>query len=320
MAKGSFNGILKGKKGNTVFYKVANSNNKEKQGLREYVPVVRNPKTDGQKYQRAIAATIMRAYAAGKAIFDHSFQGVQPGGRNMNHFRKVNMNLLRSLINAEVSNNTEAAMSQARVVAPGIVSPVPNLYQISAGSYDQNLFVYDDGFKLPAAVSEETVAAYAQRNGLVAGDIFTICMFVVDNTVVLFSAVAGSSDAVSKQFRSEFAFARLTVKDNLASNTDAVATLGQLFDIETSKPVPGIAASTTIATAITIDAAFNSKYIGGSIGIIRSRDNEDLRSNSVMVFEGETNFGIGTPYLIDAWSKAVGQLSQSPLILEGGNF
>ena len=99
-----------------------------------------------------------------------------------------------------------------------------------------------------------------------------------------------------------------------------MATLGQLFDIETSKAIPGIVASTTIATAITIDAAFDSKYIGGSIGVIRSRDNEDLRSNSVMVFEGETNFGIGTPYLLDAWSKAVGLLSQSPLILEGGNF
>lgn len=320
MAKGSINGIIKGKKGNTVFYKVANSNNKEKQGLREYVPVVRNPKTDGQKYQRAIAATVMRAYAAGKAIFDHSFQGIQNGGRNMNHFRKLNMNLLRSLVNAEVAAGTEAAMSQARIVAPGIVAPVPNQYQISAGSYNQNLFVYDSGYKLPAATSAETVAAYAERNGLVAGDIYTICMFVVDNTTLLFTAVAGSSDAVAKQFRSEFVFARLTVKSGLASVTDAVATFGQLFDIETSTYMPALNSATTIATALTIDAIFASKYIGGSIGIIRSRDNEDLRSNSVMVFEGETNFGIGTPYLLDAWSKETQSLSQSPLILEGGNF
>ena len=320
MAKGSLNGIIKGKKGNTIFYKVTNSNNKEKQGLREYVPVVKNPKSDGQKYQRSIAATIMRAYAAGKQIFDHSFQGIATGGRNMNYFRKVNMNLLRSLINSELTNNTEAANSKARVVAPGIMTPVPNLYQISAGTYDQTLFAYNRGFKLPTANDAETVAAYAQRNGLVAGDIFTICMFVVDNTTLLFSAVPDSIDAVSKQFRSEFIFARLTVKDNLASNTDAVATLGQLFNIETSKPILGLTASTTIATALTIDAMFNSKFIGGSIGIIRSRDNEDLRSNSVMVLEGESNFGIGTPYLLDAWSKEKGQLSQSPLILEGGNF
>lgn len=320
MAKGSFNGIIKGKKGNTVFYKVANSNNKEKQGLREYVPVVRNPKTDGQKYQRAIAATVMRAYAAGKAIFDHSFQGIQNGGRNMNHFRKLNMDLLRAQVNAEVAAGTEAAMSQARIVAPGIVAPVPNKYQISTGSYDQNLFTYNSGFKLPAATSAETVAAYAARVGLVAGDIYTICMFVVDNTTLLFTAVAGSSDAVAKQFRSEFNFVRLTVKANLDAVTDAVATLGQLFDIEASAYTPGIVASTTIATAITIDAAFDSKYIGGSIGIIRSRDNEDLRSNTTMVLEGETNFGIGTPYLLDAWSKESQSLSQSPLILEGGNF
>lgn len=320
MAKGSINGLVRGKKGNTIFYKVTNSNNKEKQGLREYVPVVRNPKTDGQKYQRAIAATVMRAYAAGKAIFDHSFQGVQNGGHNMNHFRKLNMNLLRSLVNAEVAAGTEAAMSQARIVAPGIVVPVPNKYQISSGSYDQNLFVYDSGFKLPAATSAETVAAYAARVGLIAGDIFTICMFVVDNTTLLFTAVAGSSDAVAKQFRSEFNFVRLTVKANLDANTEAVATLGQLFNIETSKPMAGIVANTTIATALTIDSIFDSKYIGGSIGIIRSRDNEDLRSNTTMVLEGETNFGIGTPYLLDAWSKESQSLSQSPLILEGGNF
>lgn len=320
MAKGSFNGVMRGKKGNTVFYKLTNSNNKEKQGLREYIPVVRNPKTDGQKYQRAIAATIMRAYSLGKAIFDHSFQGITPGGRNMNQFRKLNMNVLRALINDEINNNTEAANSQARVVAPGVMSPVPNKYQISAGTYDQNLFVYDSGFKLPAATNEETVAAYAQRNGLVAGDIFTICMFVVDNTTLLFSAVPESADAVSKLFRCEFSFARLTVKSNLATNTDAVATLGQLFDIETNKPMLGLTAATAIATPITIDAVFASKYIGGSIGIIRSRDNEDLRSNSVMILEGQTNFGIGTPYIIDAWTKSLGQLSQSSLILEGGNF
>ncbi len=320
MAKGSFNGVIKGKKGDTIFYKVTNSNNKEKQGLRQYVPVVKNPKTDGQKYQRAIAATVMRAYAAGKEIFDHSFQGIQPGGKNMNHFRKVNMDALRALIANEISAGTAAADSQARVVAPGIVAPVPNKYIISSGSYNQNLFDFAEGYDLPAATSGETVAAYADRNGLITDDIYTLVVFAVNTERALYDAAPSVNTPYAKQFRCDFFFARLTVKAGLADVTDAVSTYGQLFNIETSGYIPGLTDTTSIAATLDLATLFSGKYQGASIGMIRSRDNEDLRSNSTMEFISEANFGIATPYLLSAWTRQLNALSQSELILEGGNF
>lgn len=90
MAKGNLNGVRRGKQGNTVFYKIANSNNKETQGSREYVSNIRNPKTNGQIMQRmklAPAVNFYRAFATD--ILDHSWEGVQYGGRSHAKFMKL---------------------------------------------------------------------------------------------------------------------------------------------------------------------------------------------------------------------------------------
>ena len=288
--------------------------------IREIV-IPKNPRTDAQLYQRAIAATVMRAYSAGKVIFDHAFEGVSRGAKNMYEFQRLNMTNLRRLIAAEVSEGVTAPNSLARVCVAGLNTPVPNQYIISSGSYEQNLFTFNNGYALPAATNEETVAAYAQRNNLVAGDIFTLVMFAVDKDYVRANVSPLEDTAFSKLCQCEFFFVRFTVKNGLAANTDAVATLGQLFTIEKSGVVPGITEATTIATTLNFSTAFaEGKYTCGSIGMIRSRDNEDLRSNSVMEFIGEKNFGIASPYILDAWAKQFSAISQSQLILEGGNF
>lgn len=288
--------------------------------IREIV-IPKNPRTDAQLYQRAIAATVMRAYSAGKIIFDHAFEGVQRGAKCMYEFQRLNMNNLRQLIAAEVSEGVAAADSQARVCVAGLNTPVPNRYIISSGSYGQNLFSFDNGFALPAATNAETVAAYAQRNGLVAGDIYTLVMFAVDKDYVRADVSPLEDTAYAKLCSCKFFFVRFIVKDGLAANTDAVATIGQLFTIEKSGVVPGITEATTIASTLNFATAFaEGKYTCGSIGMIRSRDNEDLRSNSVMEFIGESNFGIASPYILDAWAKQFSAISQSQLILEGGNF
>lgn len=320
MAKGSINGVIKGKKGNTVFYRVTNSNNKEKQGLREYVPVVANPKTEGQLYQRAIVATIMRAYAAGKEIFDHSFQNVKTGGMSMNHFRKINIDKLRSTILYDVAENLEANEAQGRVVAPGVTVPVAGTYIISEGELEQDIFTYDQGFKLPTATENETVAAYAARVGLVAGDIFTCVLFMCDSSTIVASVDDPTGSDFSKQFNTKFAYVRLTVKENLAETTDPVATYGQLFTIEKSMPQLSISASKVISNPLSIYELGGSKYDCGSIGMIKSRDNERLRSNSTMIFENENTIGLSTPFLLPAWQRRLAYIGQSRLILEGGDL
>lgn len=320
MAKGPLNGLMKGKLGNSVFYKIANSKDKEKQGVRQYIPQVANPRSDGQIYQRAVIATVMRAYAAGKAIFDHSFEGVKSGGMSMNHFRKINVDKLRAAIIADVTGSVAVADQNGRVVAPGINTPVPFELIVSEGSLEQDLFTYDSGFKLPAATSAETVAAYAARNNLVAGDIFTLVMFMVNPSNPVAAAANAGNSNYGKQFDCRFGFVRLTVKANLNSNTDAVSTLGQLFTVERNNPQINVTADTTIATALSINGVGSPKYTCGSLAMIKSRDNERLRSNTTMIMEGKANFGIASEYLLNAWQLGVARIGQSPLILEGGNF
>ena len=68
----------------------------------------------------------------------------------------------------------------------------------------------------------------------------------------------------------------------------------------------------------------NDYLPSGAIGMIRSRKDQDLRSNSVLnVIYGsnkESRFGIASGYLLDAWSAGSSSIGDSDLILEGGGL
>lgn len=315
MAKDNlFLGMAKGKIGDVVFYR---RNGEQISRSRNRQPS--NPKTVGQQYQRAIMATVLRAYSAGKAIFDHSFQSVKFGGDSQSHFLKINLNKLRGAVSNDIGSGASAATSVGRVVAPGITSPVPFSYIISEGSYNQYLFSYNAGYSLPAAQTSETVAAYAARVGLIAGDIYTLCVLAVNDSVVLFNAAPDLNDPLAKQFQSSFFFVRMTVKANLDTVTDAVATYGQLFEFDKSTVVPGLGGTTPINEVLDISQLTDTRNSNGALGMIRSRDNEDLRSNTTMELIGIDNVGIASYYLQDAWSRQA-SLRDSAYILEGGGF
>ena len=75
MSKGNlFQGMARGSVGDVTFTRV---NGQQVARVRNRKP--KNPRTNKQLYQRAIMATVMRAYSAGRAIFDHSFEGVKFG-------------------------------------------------------------------------------------------------------------------------------------------------------------------------------------------------------------------------------------------------
>ena len=95
MAKGSSsNSVMRGKRGNSVYYKLTNSNDKETQGERAYVGKVANPKTLQQAIQRVKLAPAVAFYRAFKnEILDHSFESVKYGGRSHARFMKLAMNL-----------------------------------------------------------------------------------------------------------------------------------------------------------------------------------------------------------------------------------
>lgn len=86
MAKGSAMGLWRGKKGSSVFYKLTNSNNAQKQGIRERVYEVSNPKTANQADQRMKLLPAQRIAGALREIIDRGWQGVDYGTKSRNAF------------------------------------------------------------------------------------------------------------------------------------------------------------------------------------------------------------------------------------------
>lgn len=89
MAKGSTNGVIRGKKGNTVYYKITNSNNKEKQGWREYNATVGNPQTNGQIDQRVKLQAVNNLYRALKPIIQRGWENHKYGDDSRRAFLKL---------------------------------------------------------------------------------------------------------------------------------------------------------------------------------------------------------------------------------------
>lgn len=309
----------RGSVGDVTFYR---SNGMQISRARNRSP--HNPKTDAQIVQRAISATIVQVYKAGKAIFDHSFEGKEVPGGNQRRFLQVNMKKLRSQVVAEL-DSVEPSAALASVISPGSTYPVPNSYRISEGSLFQNLFtisVVDNGGVdgLQAVLAEaqegESIAQYAARLGLTAGEIFTIVGLGINPTGTV-------NDFVSPQ--TAFGFVRLTVKDVSQSTTAmSAATYQDFFVIDSSgSTFPG---TQLITLGLNIDQVVSdNSALTGAMGIIRSNENSGLRSTCDMVTpkalssENDDLWGVKSPLLIDAWSQTAGQV-QSPLILEGGGF
>lgn len=79
-------GLWRGKKGSTVFYKLTNSNNAQKQGIRERIYEVSNPKTANQADQRMKLLPAQRIAGALREIIDRGWQGIDYGVKSRNAF------------------------------------------------------------------------------------------------------------------------------------------------------------------------------------------------------------------------------------------
>lgn len=86
-----FTGIVRKKVGSLVGYRITNSNNGEKQGLRTYVANPKNPKSLAQAIQRCKLGPASRFYRAFSSILDHAFEGVAVGTPSRSHFMSLAM-------------------------------------------------------------------------------------------------------------------------------------------------------------------------------------------------------------------------------------
>lgn len=320
MAKGNlFLGQARGSVGDVTFYRMDGA---QVSRARNRKPS--NPNSYGQLVQRAVSATVARAYAVGKAIFDHSFQGKRVPSGCANRFRKVNMELLRSAIVADLADpNATGSECTGCVVARGSQFAVPWRYRISEGELIQNLFLFrtatsDEPKAITAEASSasETVMAYLQRLGITDDDIFTLVGFGLDD-----STWASGSVDFTKNYQSVFGFVRLEVKTSaltLATLMSA-ATWADIFTISASHGrfvgSDDVSEGINLAEVIGVDGAPN-----GAIGCIRSRENQGLRSTSDMFCGSRLHWGITSDNLLDAWDVAAKSAVDSELILEGGNF
>lgn len=328
MAKGNlFQGMGRGKVGDVVFSRL---NGEQISRVRNRHP--KNPRSNSQLYQRAIMATVMQAYSAGKAIFDHSFEGYAVGAQNQRRFLSLNAKMLRQLVATDINTPLTGNNQKARVVAPGVSVPVANPFIISRGSYQQNLFTYDDSdnsYYLPDPRSTETVAAYASRVGLIAGDIYTFIAFAIKKDIAYQSNLF--DDVLASQNYCSFGWVRLIVKENLSSVNTAVQNYSNLFEVQNSGGDFNVTDSTLAGYSIDGGIGImglipNNKepYAKtGALGVIRSRLDQDLRSDSVLNVaygtDAETMFGIASEYILDEWKNATTSVGDSDLILEGGD-
>lgn len=328
MAKGNlFQGMGRGKVGDVVFSRL---NGEQISRVRNRHP--KNPRTNSQLFQRAIMATVMQAYSAGKAIFDHSFEGYAVGAQNQRRFLSLNAKMLRQLVATDINTPIATNSQKARVVAPGVSAPTADPFIISRGSYQQNLFILDEGegsYSLPSPRSAETVAAYANRVGLIAGDIYTFVMFAIKKDIAYQSNLY--DDALASQNYCSFGWVRMIVKENLSSVNTAVNNYSDLFDVQSSGGDFNVT-STTLAS-IPIDGSVDMYGLivnnaadytkTGAIGLIRSRLDQDLRSDTTMFVRygdsAEDMFGIASDYILDEWKNATTSVGDSDLILEGGD-
>lgn len=328
MAKGNlFLGMGRGSIGDVTFYR---ADGQQLSRVRNRRP--KNPKTEAQLYQRAIMATVVKAYQAGKAIFDHSFEGYSVGAQNQRQFMSLNAKMLRQLVATDINTPIATNFQKARVVAPGTSVPVANPFIISRGSYQQSLFAFDASageFSLPAPTSGETVANFANRVGLIAGDIYTFIIFAEKKDIAYESSM--HDDVLASLNYCSFGFVRLIVKDGLSNIQSAIATMGQIFTVQTSggdfertnEWLNSIDINDTFSIESLIAKNANDYTNTGAIGVIRSRLDQDLRSDSTLYVaygdNAENMFGIASDYILDEWQNSTTNVGNSELILEGGS-
>lgn len=290
-----------------------------------------NPRTNSQLFQRAIMATIMRAYSAGKEVFDHSFQGKSVGAANMATFMKHNLRILRNLCAEEIDvlpwihwgGAVVLPNCRARLVHYESLDPVGfDGMMISSGSYDQNFFKVTDAwaefteeehlsFTIPAALANETCAEYALRTSLVADDLYTICGFYPSGGFDWSSYYWDEWTWCGVQKNYSFFIIRMHVRPEFVASSDPIANkkLKDIFLFEA--PIGQF-----IINDILLEKSVGDSFWMGDFyenfeipsdenawcNIIRSRVNEDLRSTTVLKQNcAWANVGIIPAYVLPVW-------------------
>lgn len=280
MAKGSAMGLWKGKKGSSVFYKIKNSNSAQKQGIRERVYEVSNPKTASQATQRMKMLPAQRIANILKEVIERGFEGVPYGVQSRQAFLKYALKMTSGVpaTDKDASNVYPGKYLIAKGQLPEIVvsdSDNPN-YMNTSLAFDQTGF----DIETRAGISQ----ALLQQNAfLKEGDQITIVTCQLSDSdlssAILYwnvnSWYIDSSAAVSEDFVSG-----LVAFDNIA------AVNGPNIDIETPLLAAAVIISRESVTGghlrsnavLHINSAFETELFGAAA---LSRARKSYQNSSV---------------------------------------
>ena len=289
----------------------------------------RNPRSNKQLYQRAIMATVMRAYTAGREIFDHSFERYTRGAQCQHRFFTRNCSQLRSLLAADLDSEAGYIYQRTFFGAPAINSPTPSPYIISEGSLDAGVIACFAGSStsyasfgadtnlLPDIVpgSGVTYASIAQSlidAGIIrTDDIYTLCYFAEDVTSLPEFEIRDRNNGYSKQYPGGFGYVRIAFNENVLSNTSAIPENYYLIGDGTSGSQGGFFKVTgyagynassvanrivpyTVQAQLSLHALLTPPGTSGTVfagfmGVIHSRKDTNLRNNCTMVYASTSN-------------------------------
>lgn len=150
-----------GKLGSMVGYRITNSNDKEKQGLRAYVAHPSNPQSFLQAQQRMKIANIARNYGTLKSVIRRAFEDKKYGGMSYLEFLRLNMNEVPE--GPYVPKNYITYVPAAYKMSKGTLPAVGYKYVTSKGSFVGNLASI-------AAPSGESVTLAALSTAILAAN------------------------------------------------------------------------------------------------------------------------------------------------------
>lgn len=318
MAKGNlFLGFARGSVGDVTLYR---SEGEQISRARNRHPF--NPRSARQSIQRAVNSSVSRIYAAGQVLFNHSFQGIAPGKNCQRKFIQMNNRILRQMVLDDLANNTD----NARLGVPGVSVAVPcDGIMVSNGNYPIVFFSWDattKSFHCPTPGSEDlSVAQFAEKFGLVAGDIFTFGALSLDNSGAAIPAWEDVSGLVDhKVWPSKFQFQQLLVKDvsgvtRECSGSEPFSTFFENYKQEGEVSL----LDCILGDSIALDTMTNNFSDDGCIFLIRSKYGEDLRSTSFLMPANAGDYGIKSQLVIPAWTNPAA-LQDPDLILDGSEF
>lgn len=331
MATGNlFLGQARGKVGSVVFSKLG-----AKQITRVHNATPKNPKTDLQTIQRAIAATTMYAYSYLQEVCNHSFEGTAYGASSQQLFLKLNMDRLRrQYAEGHTTGNTMCFSKKASGYA------VPNSYIISRGSITDTPIglTIDDStgrfyFDAPILTDGIKPSEWLQKLGLKKyRDQITFLAMIVDVDKVI-------GHEYDDMLKNQYVPKKLHIERVIRNEVHLDDTKVYSKDDEGKKK----AFENEIAKALNFDANWlpegdnvalsgvfqlggikNAVYDGTfAAGIIYSSydDNKGwLRSDSDMMSSnrfGDDQIGLNAAYLLDYWADSSNIVATSRLLNNG---